>query len=82
MPKAMRPNIVTTYQVGDAPLSATSVTAGFFGGVGRLLAFLRPFETGMTGSVATWRALPNGNAVSLCGLVGTLRAHGRCGDHL
>ena len=24
MPKAMRPNIVTTYQVGDAPLSATS----------------------------------------------------------
>jgi hypothetical protein len=47
-----------------------------------LLAFLRPFETGITGSVATWRAVPNGNAVSLCGLVGTLRAHGRCGDHL
>ena len=62
MPTAMRPNIVATYEVGDGPLSATSVTAGFFGGVGRLLAFLRPFETGMAASVATCSALTNGNA--------------------
>jgi len=61
MPSAMRPNIVATYHVGDGPFSETSDTAGFFGGVGRLLAFLRPFETGMAARVATCSALPNGN---------------------
>jgi hypothetical protein len=42
-------------------LSETSDTVGFFGGVGRLLAFLRPLETGMPTRVATRGGVPNGN---------------------
>ena len=62
---------MTTYHVGYGPLSWTSVTAGFFGGVGRLLAFLRPFETGMPASVAACGTLPNGRG-SRC-LVSSVR---------
>lgn len=45
-PTAISPNISDTYHVGDGPFS--SIAVGLCdGGVGRLLAFLRPFETGM-----------------------------------
>jgi hypothetical protein len=46
IPTAISPNISATYQVGDGPFS--SIAFGLWeGGVGRLLAFFRPFETGM-----------------------------------
>ena len=43
----------TTYHVGDGPLVSTAVGL-CDGGVGRFLAFLRPFETGMAQSVVGW----------------------------
>ena len=52
MPSAIKPNMVATYHVGDGPFVSTLVAVGFFGGVGRLLAFFRPFDTGMASRVA------------------------------